>query len=170
MSTAPSIDSYRFIERVTATICQAWTKREAKHIPPWTPLKNPLNECRVAMISSAGISQTGDAPFDMDGEREDPWWGDPSHRELVRDSTSENTAVNHLHINTQYIEEDLNCALPLQRLAELEDAREIGSSAPTHYSIMGYILRPKQLIEETVPRIIAKLREEKVDIVTLVPV
>lgn len=170
MKNTPTIDSYRFIESVTRAVCQTWTWREEKRIPPWTPLEKPLSECRVAMISSAGISRKADPPFDMDGERENPWWGDPSHREIERDATSADIAVNHLHIDTQYIEKDINCALPLQRLRQLETEGVIQSSAPTHYSIMGYILKPQQLIEETVPKIIAKLRQEEVDVVILVPV
>jgi D-proline reductase (dithiol) PrdB len=170
MTNSPTVDSFRFIETVTRAICEAWIQREEKHVAPWTPLTKPLDQCRLAMISTAGISQKGDVPFDMEGERQNPWWGDPSHRELRRESTSADIDVNHLHIDTQYIEKDLDCALPLKRLLELETAGEIQSSAPTHYSIMGYILRPKQLIEETVPKIIAKLKEEEVDVVLLVPV
>jgi len=46
---------------------------------------------------------------------------------------------------------------------------EIGRSAPSHYSIMGYILQPEVLLVETTPAIIRCLQEEAVDAVVLVP-
>ena len=59
--------------------------------------------------------------------------------------------------------------LPIDRLTELENAGEIGSSAPSHYSIMGYNMQPLVLLKETVPAIVRNLRDEAVDVVVLVP-
>ena len=44
----------------------------------------------------------------------------------------------HLHVNTADMEADINIALPIHRFLELEAAGEIGSLAPTSYSLMGY--------------------------------
>ena len=38
--------------------------------PVLTPLRKPLAECTVALISTAGIARRDDVPFDQDGERE----------------------------------------------------------------------------------------------------
>ena len=100
-----------------------------------------------------------DRPFDQGGERRNPWWGDPSYRILPATATSPDVQLYHLHI-TPLAEQDLNCLFPLQRLQEVAQAGDIGRVAPRHYSIMGYILRPEQLLAETVPAIIRDLKEE----------
>jgi D-proline reductase (dithiol) PrdB len=75
-----------------------------------------------------------------------------------------------MHINPAYALQDLNSMLPLGRLLELERLGEIGHVAPRHYSIMGYLLNPEQMLRESVPAIIESLRQDQVDAVLLVPV
>ena len=75
----------------------------------------------------------------------------------------------HLHIDPRPAQQDLNCLFPLTRLLELEELGEIGASVERHYSIMGYILKPEQLLQETVPAIIRDLRADQADVVVLVP-
>jgi D-proline reductase (dithiol) PrdB len=77
--------------------------------------------------------------------------------------------VYHLHINPEFILQDINCALPVERLEELEAGGEIGRSASSHYSYIGYTCQPARLLNESIPAIIGKLRDEAVDIVVLVP-
>jgi D-proline reductase (dithiol) PrdB len=167
-SKSKQVDSFRYAPLMTKTLMRGWYPKEPAREIPWTPLKKPLAECRVAMISTAGLALANDEPFDQQGERERPWWGDPGFRRIPRD-TSEVRSY-HLHINTRHAEEDLNSVLPLQRLLELESEGRVGSSAATHYSFMGYILDPGELLEQTTPAIIEGLREEQVDVVLLVPV
>lgn len=164
------VDSYRYVSRLTGRIIRNWVKDGPPANFPWTPLEKPLSACTVALISSGGVSLTTDQPFDQEGERQNPWWGDPSYRRIPHDTTEKDIIISHLHINPQYAYKDLNCMFPLQRLQELELLGEIGQSAPTHYSIMGYILRPDTLIHETTPKLIADLHAEEVDAVVLVPV
>jgi hypothetical protein len=111
-----------------------------------------------------------DPPFDQQGERENPWWGDPSFRMLPRDAAEQDVVVSHLHVRTSYAEQDLGCMLPLARLAELEATGEIGRSAPWHYSFMGYILEPTELLESHLPPMIEHMVAEGVDAVVLAPV
>ncbi len=60
--------------------------------------------------------------------------------------------------------------MPLGRLQGLAQMGEIGRSAPRHYSIMGYLLKPEQMLRESIPAIIGCLRQDRVDAVLLVPV
>lgn len=163
------VDSYRFLSRPTKKLVKSWIDRERPRPSPWTPLKKPLSESVVALVSTAGISLKQDRAFDMEGERQDPWWGDPSFRVIPKTATEQDVRVDHLHVDTSYAEKDLDCIFPLRRLQELEKAGEVGRSAPSHYSIMGYILDPRILLSETVPAIIQRLKEETVDAVTLIP-
>jgi hypothetical protein len=138
---------------------------------PWTRLRQPLSESRVALLSSAGLSMRGDAPFDMDYERKHPTRGDGSWRRLPADARTGDVDANHLHIDTGYIERDLEVALPLEGLAGLAREGVVGEVAPSHYSIMGFQgSDPSRLVEESAPAIAASLRDERADILLLAPV
>lgn len=169
MLQTKEVDSFRFIDRSTKKMVRSWIKRETPREIPWTPLERPLSESTVALISSAGLALKSDRPFDQEGERENPWWGDPSYRILPRTTTTGDVNLYHLHMNPRLVEEDINTLFPAERLLEFEYRGEIARSAEHHYSYMGYILDPQQLLQETAPAIIQQLQEDEVDIVLLVP-
>ncbi len=164
------IDSYRFITGITRRMVKTWVGLEKPRQIPWTPLTKKLSDCTVATIVTAGMALKSDKPFDQEGERRNPWWGDPSFRVIPCDATEQDVSFYHLHINPSYALQDLNCMLPLGLLQELERVGEIGRSAPRHYSIMGYLLNPEQMLRESVPAIIESLHQDRVDAVLLVPV
>lgn len=169
MSISKQVDSYRFLDRLTRRLIKAWIGLETPREIPWTPLSKPLEESTIALISSAGLALKTDRPFDQEGERRNPWWGDPSYRILPRTAIEEDVSLYHLHIHPRLVEQDLNTVLPLQRLLELEDRGEIGRSAANHYSFMGYILQPQVLLEESTPAMIRHMEQDGVDLVVLVP-
>lgn len=164
-----TVDSCRFLTTPTKKLVARWIDMESPRYIPWTPLSKPITDCTIALISSGGIALKSDQPFDQEGERRNPWWGDPSYRLLPRTATEGDVDIYHLHVNPKFAKQDLNCLLPLQRLLALEARGEIGRSATCHYSFMGYILQPQTLLQESVPAIINCLREEGVHIVVLVP-
>lgn len=163
------VDSYKFISGITKRLIKSWIAKESPRKIPWTPLSIPLENSTVALISSGGIALKDDTPFDQEGERRNPWWGDTSYRIIPRDTNEEDIEIYHQHIDPSYAKKDLNCLLPLRRLDEMVEAGEIGSSAPHHYSFMGYTPQPAALLEESVPAIIRHLREDGVKVVVLVP-
>lgn len=164
-----TVDSYRFISGITRRMIKNWIKMEQPRPIPWTPLTKPLSECTVALLSSAGVALREDKPFDQEGERQNPWWGDPSYRVLPRSATHEDVRLYHLHIDPSYAEQDLNCLFPLQILQQMETSGRIGHTSPRHYSIMGYILDPEELLSKTVPALIRDLKQDLADVVVLVP-
>jgi D-proline reductase (dithiol) PrdB len=166
---APTINSTKYLDFLTRQMVKAWIGLERPRPIPWTPLAKPLAECTVALLTSGGIALKSDRPFDQQGEREDPWWGDPSYRLIPRTATEADVEIYHQHINPAFARQDLNCLLPLQRLLEMEASGEVGRSAPRHYSIMGYVLEPQTLVEVTTPQIIQNLKEDEVDVAVLVP-
>ena len=163
------MDSYRFLDFITRQVMKAWVERERPRPIPWTPLAKPLARSRIALVSSAGIALKTDTPFDQEGERKNPWWGDPSFRVVPHGATAADVRLYHLHIDTRFGEEDLDVVLPAQRLAERVRDGVVGGAARSHYSIMGYILRPQELEEVTAPAIAARMKEEGVDAAVLVP-
>ena len=164
------IDSYKYVDFATRQIMKAWAARQEPGEIPFTPLRKPLRECTVALVSTAGIARNDDRPFDQEGERRDPWWGDPSFRRIPLGTTERDVRVYHLHIDPRFGEGDLDVLLPMRRLAELAQEGAVGRPAPTHYSFMGYILETTELERDTAPAIAASLHEEHVDAVVLVPV
>lgn len=169
MSTTKKVDSYRFLDRMTKKLVQTWIGLEAPREIPWTPLSRPLSESTVALISSAGLALKSDRPFDQAGERQNPWWGDPSYRILPQKTMERDVKLYHLHMHPRLAEQDLNTVLPLQRLLELEKCGEIGRSASRHYSYMGYNLQPQVLLEESVPAMIRHMKHDGVNVVVLIP-
>lgn len=118
------IDHNLYLDFLSRKVMRGWMEHE---VPPrdipWTPFGKPLAECTVAFVSSAGVALRSQPPFDQAGERRNPWWGDPSYRLIPRATRTEDVHLYHLHIDTSFGEQDLNCVLPLERLAELEAAR-----------------------------------------------
>lgn len=133
---------------------------------PWAPVRKPLRESRLAVVTTAGVYRPGvDAPFD--GESPE---GDWSFRALPRDVDLKALAIAHPHFPHEVAEADMNTIFPLERLAELEAGGAIGSLAPTHYSTMGYVTRAADLAAETAPAIAAAMRAEAVDVALVIPV
>ena len=134
-----TVDSYRYLSGMSKRMVKNWIKLENPRPIPWTPLPRPLSECTVALISTAGLALKTDAPFDQEGERRNPWWGDPSYRVLPRTATEADVeSHHHLHIDPSFARRDLNCLFPILRLNELAEAGVIGRAASRHYSFMGY--------------------------------
>ena len=169
MSKVGEVDSYRFVSGITKRVVKTWISLEASREIPWTGLEKPMSACRVALISSGGIALKTDLPFDQEGERRNPWWGDTSFRVIPRETKTEDVKVYHLHIDPSFAEEDINCLLPIDRLVELEENGEIGKAAERHYVFMGYTPQPGKLLSESVPAMIEGLEAEGVDVVMLVP-
>jgi len=166
------VDAWRFAGGFIKRALSAGIPDEPTHDPiPWTPVTKPLRASKVALLTTAGVSMKGDAPFDMEMERKRPTRGDPSWRAPRADASAESVEVDHLHIDTRYIERDLNVALPLERLHQLAREGVVGAVAETHYSIMGYQGNDSRaLVEESAPAIAAAMRREEVDLALLAPV
>jgi D-proline reductase (dithiol) PrdB len=167
---AGRVRSHPFVDGPTRKLVRSWIQREPPPQIPWTPLAKPLADCRVALVSSAGIARHDQPPFDQDLERRDPWWSDQSWRPIPTAITQADVGVYHLHIDPRFGQQDLDCVLPLRRLQELCADHIVGQVAATHYSFMGYILQPRQLLAATAPAIAARMAEEAVDVAVLVPV
>ena len=163
------IDSYRFLDFVSRQVMKAWVARERPRPIPWTPLPKPLGACTVALVTSAGVALGRDTPFDQERERRDPWWGDPTFRVVPHGTTAADVKLYHLHIDTRFGEEDLDVVLPAHRLEELARDGVVGRPARSHYSIMGYILRPEVLERDTAPEIALRMKAEGVEAAVLVP-
>ncbi|WP_428261918.1 glycine/sarcosine/betaine reductase selenoprotein B family protein [Haliangium sp.] len=134
---------------------------------PWTSLARPLSQCRVALVSSAGLVGPGQPDFDP-GVR----GGDFSYRVLDRDVDL--TLLRDSHRSATYdhahVEADPNVAFPLDRLRELAARGTIAEVAPRHLSFMGSITAPGRLIRRTAPAAAELLAADQVDVALLIPI
>jgi D-proline reductase (dithiol) PrdB len=148
------------------TFLRAYPWRRVDPVPS-ARLGKPLEHCRVALVTTAGLVPPGAAPFDPHVKG-----GDFSYR-VIAGGTDVQTLVEH-HRSESFdhagILEDANLAFPLDRLRELAEAREIGEVAPRHLSFMGSITAPGRLVSRTAPEAARLLVEDHVDVALLVPV
>ena len=112
------VDGFRFLPPALRSWVNNFIPDEDFRGPiPWTTMSKPLNQTTIALVTSAGISLKSDPPFDMEREKKEPLWGDRSYRTIPRGATEKDIDVNHLHINTTFIKQDINVILPLARMA-----------------------------------------------------
>ena len=84
-------------------------------------------------------------------------------------ATERDIRICHLHIDPRFGDADLDVVLPMWRLTELAGEGIVGRPAPNHYSLMGYILDPTVLVEETAAEVAKRMRRNGVDAAPLVP-
>ena len=127
---------------------------------PWINPK-PLNECRVVLVSTAGLHRREDPAFT-------PGAGD--YRIIPDDYNMNDLVMSHLSTNfdrSGYYQ-DINTSFPIDRLRELADESTIGSVASRHFSFMG--ATPPTAMEPVARDLASVLKSDKVDAVALVPV
>jgi len=166
------VDSFTWLPPSIAAYYQGLTLEREE--APWTPLKKPIAQCRFALLTTAGLYvKSQDPPFDLEQEKREPFWGDPTYRVIPRNVRREDIGAAHLHINTEDLLQDMNIALPIRRFLELEQEGEIGSLALRHYSVMGFQGFPDNIApwrDEYGPEMAQRMKKERVDAVLLTPV
>jgi len=130
---------------------------------PITPLSKPLNECKLALVTTGGLHLKKEKPFDTKFPG-----GDCSYRMLPNDVTHEDIIVTHESYDHKFINADLNCVFPIERMREYMQEGKIKSLSEEHYSFMGHIYETGPLLENS--RIVGKrLKGLGVDIAFLTP-
>src|SRR5437588_9131129 len=132
-----------------------------------TPLKKPLSECTVALITTAGLSLPDQPPFDVTIRM-----GDSSFREFPAETSPQLLEMHQRSwaFDQTGILRDRNLTFPLDRLREMHERGEIGAIAQYHYSFMGSIVGPRKLTNESAPEVARRLTDEQVDDVLLTPI
>ena len=134
---------------------------------PWNPMRRPLSESRVALVTSAGLHLRSDAPFITDHKG----GGDSSYRVIPRGTAAGDIIQSHVSIGFDHtgIYRDINVTYPMDRLEELREQGFIGSLADNYYSFMGALRNAAGVVEQTGPEVAGKLRDDGVDVVLLTP-
>ena len=129
---------------------------------PFAPLRRPLADSRVALITTASPIRAGEPdPGSLRGDKH-VWSGqtDPAPERLFTDDLSWDKQATHTN--------DVESFLPIGALRAHAEAGRIGSLAarfhgvPTDYS-------QRRTIEDDAPEILRRCREDGVDVALLVP-
>ena len=133
---------------------------------PWAPLRKPLVDCRVALVSTAGVHLRTQPPFDMHNPL-----GDPSFREIPATVSPEELTITHDYYDHRDADRDINIVFPWQRLQELHRQGVIGAISPIHLGFMGHIDGELVAIlqQQTAPDAAQMLVRHQVDVALLFP-
>jgi Glycine/sarcosine/betaine reductase selenoprotein B (GRDB) len=152
-----------------------WTYDEGD----FTPLKKPIAESRVGLMTSSGHFIKGDDPqpfgcTDMTQEEAIERIGDfmqeaPTLSAIPVDTPAEDIAVRHPGYDIRGAQVDPNVSLPLKPLQQLADEGVIGELFHTAYSFIGACSQLR-LRSKIAPQWAQMFKDNQVDVVILVPV
>ena len=114
----------------------------SRYAIPYTPFGLRLEEATIALVSTAGVRQKDDRPFNVEG--------DPSYRLIAGSKKAAELTYGDAHYDHGCVDRDLNCVFPIDRLAELAREGRIGGVAEQHFS-MGFSQALRELRSSTVP-------------------
>jgi D-proline reductase (dithiol) PrdB len=135
---------------------------QANATAPFVVPAKPLNRCRLAIVTTAGLHRRGDRPFGPgeQGFRVIP--GETPTVDIVQSHTS-------LGFDRVPIMRDVNISFPIDRLRELVARGTLGGLAPSHYSFMGALRDVARVSTETGPEVGRRLRADGVDLALITP-
>ena len=166
------VDSFAFLPRSFRALYDHPARLPGEEDAVWAPFEPRLADACIGLVTSAGLHvRATQEPFDADGERADPMWGDPTWRAIPADADPAALGMTHLHVNNADVLADPDIALPAHVLADLVAEGVVGSATAEHASVMGYQQAGLEVWRtRTAPEIAARMREHGADGVVLAPV
>lgn len=148
---------------------KAYNKYTLKHIKeqigfPEMRVTKPLAECKVALLSTAGVHLKTDPPFDLDVMS-----GDHTIRIVPGNVKEDNLTVTHMYYDTTTAKKDTSIVFPIQQLRELEQTGEIGAVSDSHIGLYGGIMETSAVEAESIPKVVELFKNKNIDIALLVP-
>ncbi|MBL4720362.1 MAG: selenoprotein B glycine/betaine/sarcosine/D-proline reductase [Alphaproteobacteria bacterium] len=127
---------------------------------PFVPPK-PLNQRRVAIVSTAALNLRGDAVYQRDAT---------DFRIIPGEVDPADVVMSHVSVNFDRtgFQQDLNVCFPIERLRELSHDGVIGSVANFHFTVSG-AAHPSDL-EPSARAMAQTMKADGVDTVLLVPI
>jgi len=146
---------------------------------PFIPLKKPVSQLRLALISSSGHFVEGDdpKPFGVENMSQeeaenritDFLRAEPQLSEIPVETPEGKLRVRHGGYDVRGAQVDPNVNFPVTRLRELQADGKVGEFFPIAYSFVGACSQIR-LQKHTAPRWVSMFQTNKIDAVLLVPV
>ena len=130
-------------------------------MPPFVRPEKPIEDSRLALVSTGGVHLPGQQRFDIDD-----FEGDCSYREIPTDA--EDLTWTHAYYRPDE-GTDLDAVFPMWTLRGLVGEGVVGGANRRHFSFMGAIHDPGPLIDETAPEVARKLADDGADAALLTP-
>ena len=114
--------------------------------PPFVPLKKPLAQSKLGVLTTSGCYVTGQVAFH--------YKDDASIRLIPMDTPTDH--LRFAHITENYLVDarrDPECLVPLTALRRLRDEGVVGGLADAAISCMGGIYSQRRVREELIPQI-----------------
>lgn len=131
---------------------------------PFTAVRRALPMLNLALISSAGAYLDGTDPFDPDAPG-----GDLNFREIPIEIEASDLRFAARGYDPAALHQDLNVQVPIERLLEFEVNRIIGQLNPVFWSFSGSITDAARLAEETIPKLVERVKRYEVQAALLIP-
>src|SRR5258706_2091333 len=121
----------------------------------------PLNQRRVAIVTTAGLHVLGDRPFEV---------ASADYRIIPGDAPAADVVMSHISVNYDRsgFQGDINVGFPLDPLRELHVEGVIGSSSDFHYSLIG--ASQGHTLKTKARELAGLMKKDRVDAVLLTPV
>jgi len=129
--------------------------------PMLTPLRKPLSEARVMILTSSGVHLDSDPPFQHPN--------DMSFRLISQTAPREHLQPSHPTPVRRPGQADINVVFPYQRLSDLAREGFIGGVTDHHLSMLGSIKKLRELVTEMAPKMAADAKAAGADIVLHTP-
>ena len=126
---------------------------------PWTPLRKPISDCTVVLLTTGGVHLRTDRPFNLNG--------DSTFRVIPKNAQPEDLAISHQAYDRTDALRDINLVFPIERLRELEAEHVIGRLAEDNYGF-GLMGSAKKLMP-SIKEVARRISESGVDLALLVP-
>lgn len=131
---------------------------------PFSPARRALPMLNLALISSAGAYIDGTNPFDTTTHG-----GDLTFREIPSQIESQDLRFSARGYDPAAVTKDANCLLPIERLFEFEGNGIIGQLNPVFWSFAGFIPDAGRVVEEMIPKLLARVARYEVQAALLIP-
>ena len=131
---------------------------------PFSPARRALPMLNLALISSAGAYIDGTTPFNTSSAN-----GDLSFREIPIEVEASDLKFSSRGYDPTAVQNDINSAVPVERLLEFERNGIIGQLNPVFWSFCGFIPDAAKVADELAPNLVERVQRYEVQAALLVP-
>ena len=130
----------------------------SRYCVPYTPFRKRLEESTICLVSTAGVRQRDQQPFEVEG--------DSSYRRIAGALEASALTFDDAHYDHGCVDHDLNCVFPVDRLRALVREGRIAGLTEAHFSL-GFSQNLRDLRQTTVPSVAHAVSAVRPDAVLL---
>lgn len=130
----------------------------SRYCVPFTPFRGKLEDAIICIVSTAGVREKKDRPFQVEG--------DSTYRVISGEVNGADLTFDDAHYDHACADKDINCIFPIDRMRELVVEKRIGGLTDRHFSL-GFSQALRELREKTIPALAREVDRARPDVVLL---